>query len=1371
MSKSRSNQNVNYSDLEAILKKKARWQKAIERAMESLESRMMLSVSGFQPAVNYNAGVGPGAVARGDFNSDGRIDLVVANQTGNKVSILSGNGNGTFGAAADYAAGNGPRAVVTGDFNGDGKIDIAVADAAGNNISVLLNNGSGGLNPRIAYNVGTKPLALVAGDFNGDGRTDLAVANYQDNSITVLAGNGDGTFANAQTFSVSPAVNVGTGPNAIVAGDFNGDQKIDLAVSDAGGGVSILLGNGGGGFGTAHLFAAGITPNGLITGIFNGDASLDLAVVNATGDNVSVLLGNGDGTFGSPINYAVGFGPQSITAADFNNDSKMDLAVVNTDSGTVGILYGRGDGTFGAATNKSVGTSPQSVVAGDFNGDGSSDLAVVNQTDDNVSVLLAKHITITGLGGGTAVSTHTNSVADEALTVTGANITAIEGTGFTGKIVASFTDTNLSAVAGDFSATINWGDGSSSTAAVTANAGGGFDVTGGHIYQHAGIDKVVISIAGLGDSKTADATATVDDNTIAIIGSLIIAVEGNEFIGNVVSMADANGAAVKDDFTAMIDWNDGTAPTTATISDKNGGGFNIAGTHTYTLPAGYAPTVTVTGNTGQTFSGAGVLRVVDATLNPASVTILATEGAAFSGTVGTFQDQNHRAVTGDFSASINWGDGHTDTGNITATGNGAFAISGGHTWASAGSRNVVVTINDGGGAQATISLTAMVGDANLASTGKTLDTTEGIALGNTVIAHFADANPSASANDFSVTIDWNHSTELRSSPLPSEGVRSRLDDSTTIDANLNGGFDVMANHTYNHSGNQTYAVTIHDSGGGSTTAIGTVHVANAVLTPSSAAFNAVEGVAFTGQVVAHFTDVNPNASADDFTATVFWGDLTPADTNTNIVANDDGGFDILAGHTYAHAGDKILGIQINGAGGTIVSTPNTAHVDNGELIPTGYRVTAIEGTAYTGIVAHFTDANAAAIAGEFTAAINWGDGTTGTGTISANDNGGFDVTATHTYNPQGTRTITTTITGQGNGEAVAHSTMLVQDALLNSAGKTIAGTLNVGLNNVVIASFVDGNPLDAASHFSAVITWETGSTSVGTIIQTSTGHYNVTGSHTYSTAGNKTASVLIQDEGGSLQIVDAAVNVAGPGLNATFTPFTATEGTGFTGKLTHFTTTLGGAVAGNFTALIDWADGTTTAGTVIPGANGGFDVNGGHTWRLGGYKPVSVRVNNAGSGAYVIAGSNNYVGVKPIAAKGVSLKGKALIPLAATIANFTSANPLAITGDFTATILWGDGTSSAGTVVAKAGGGYAVLAAHAYAAKGTFTAKVTINGISGATAVATSRITVAKGVVSSGPTVGGGHGTPPPTTHGGNPSVRELKFGAWDKPQQLFHGI
>ena len=162
-------------------------------------------------------------------------------------------------------------------------------------------------------------------DFNGDGKLDLAVSNYGSNNVTILLGNGLGGFTAAP---VSP-IAVGSVPDGLVTGDFNGDGKPDLAVANENdNNVTVLLGDGSGGFTAApgSPFPAGLVPIGLAIADFNGDGKPDLAVVNVRGNNVSLLLGNGSGAFTPSANtFPVGATPVCIRAADFNMDGKPDL--------------------------------------------------------------------------------------------------------------------------------------------------------------------------------------------------------------------------------------------------------------------------------------------------------------------------------------------------------------------------------------------------------------------------------------------------------------------------------------------------------------------------------------------------------------------------------------------------------------------------------------------------------------------------------------------------------------------------------------------------------------------------------------------------------------------------------------------------------------------------------------------------------------------------------------------------------------------------------------------------------------------------------------------------------------------------------------
>lgn len=198
----------------------------------------------FQPAVTYGGGgSSPGSLAVADFNGDGKLDLVVTGVAGSdRVSILLGNGNGTFQSAVPYVVGNYPTSVAVADFNGDGKLDLAVAHgiyccgpAADNGIAILLGNGDGTFQTAMQSDAGNYPVAVAAGDFNGDGKPDLAIANQVD-TASILLGKGDGTFQVLY-------FDVGSQPSGLAVVDFNLDGRADIAVACAGGNRVAILTN------------------------------------------------------------------------------------------------------------------------------------------------------------------------------------------------------------------------------------------------------------------------------------------------------------------------------------------------------------------------------------------------------------------------------------------------------------------------------------------------------------------------------------------------------------------------------------------------------------------------------------------------------------------------------------------------------------------------------------------------------------------------------------------------------------------------------------------------------------------------------------------------------------------------------------------------------------------------------------------------------------------------------------------------------------------------------------------------------------------------------------------------------------------------
>ncbi|MGC1382766.1 MAG: FG-GAP-like repeat-containing protein [Candidatus Acidiferrales bacterium] len=354
------------------------------------------------PVTNYDTGVNPDFVASADFNADNFQDLAVANYTDGTVSLYLGNGDGTFEDPTVTNVGKGPAWIATGSFNSgstanpsDTNLDMAIANQNSNSISILLGNGDGTFSIGTPLTTGNGPVCVIASDIESIGSPDLIVANKADNTIEVFHDNGDGTFTAKTPFAS------GAAPTSIVADDFNGDGKIDLAVTNSGDNtLEIFLGNGDGTFKNGVTYATGVTPLFVAPGDFNGDGIIDVAVAdsgaptnaNEVGNSVSIFLGNGDGTFGTVAvprqDFPAGTNPTSIAVADYNVDGRPDLAVTAQGDNSVALLLGAGSGTFSQYFELALGTAPDSCVTADFNGDGIPDLAVTNNGSNTMSIIL-----------------------------------------------------------------------------------------------------------------------------------------------------------------------------------------------------------------------------------------------------------------------------------------------------------------------------------------------------------------------------------------------------------------------------------------------------------------------------------------------------------------------------------------------------------------------------------------------------------------------------------------------------------------------------------------------------------------------------------------------------------------------------------------------------------------------------------------------------------------------------------------------------------------------------------------------------------------------------------------------------------------------
>jgi hypothetical protein len=721
--------------------------------LDVLEDRCLPSL--FAPFTPYQAGTLPTSVAVGDFRHDGILDLAVANDGGANVSVLPGNGDGTFGKATNYAVGGIPIGIAVGDFRHDGILDLTVTNFGSGTVSVLLGNGDGTFQPAVNYTVGSEPISVAVGDFDGDGTLDLAVANDGSGNVSILLGNGDGTFGKATNYAA------GTAPFSVAVGDFARNGILDLAVANRAnpGTVSVLLGNG---FGAPVSYAVGTDPTYVAVGDFKGNGTLDLAVANVGSGNVSILLGNGDGTFQSATNYPALFGANAIAVGDFNRDGTLDLAVA--DNTSLSVLLGNGDGTFQSAINYVTGGFPQWVAAGDFNRDGALDLAVasINGVDvflnqepvtsttltSNVNPTVAGQLATftatvtqavpggpapTGLvafeDGGIVLSTGTLSASGTAsfstysLATGDHAITAVyEGdsnfNGSTSPILNEVVNQDATTMALTVSASPALaGQPLELTATVQGTNPGFGPPTGNVLFQDGG---VTIGIGALNDDAAFFTTTALAPGSHALTA---VYVGDKNFTG---STAPAVSETINNPTPTI------SGPTPASLPEGSAGltlsltGSNFApgatvqwnGVNLTVVASGVSQIqasvpasllseegialVTVTNpGPGGGVSLARTFTIADAGLTATRVNLNVHGNLNFSGTVATFTDANPNAILADFTAIIIWDDGTANYGTISGT--GPFTVSGTHTFAPFHNLHIItVTILDVGGSQASV---------------------------------------------------------------------------------------------------------------------------------------------------------------------------------------------------------------------------------------------------------------------------------------------------------------------------------------------------------------------------------------------------------------------------------------------------------------------------------------------------------------------------------------------------------------------------------------------------------------------------------------------------------------------------------------------
>ncbi|MFN6296513.1 MAG: beta strand repeat-containing protein [Microcystis sp.] len=821
----------------------------------------------FGTATNFSVGINPRSVTVGDFNGDGKSDLAVANRYGNNVSVLLGTGTGSFGTATNFTVGSYPWSVTVGDFNGDGKSDLAVANIVSSNVSVLLGTGTGSFGAATNFTVGSSPYSVAVGDFNGDGKSDLATANFNSN-VSVLLGTGTGSFGAATNFTV------GTAPRSVTVGDFNGDGKSDLAVANANSSnVSVLLGTGTGSFGAATNFTVGNGPISVRVGDFNGDGKSDLATTNGSGYNVSVILnttpkitiapgtnpveGGTVGTFiisldtpaptgGTVVNFnttgstatiladyslTAGTNITAVTANTFTiaagattatlnvvalSDAVNDpneTVKVNLTSGGDYILGYNPSASFTPPTNFAAGSSPISVTVGDFNGDGKSDLAVANRGSNNVSVLLG-----TGTGSFGAATNFSVGNAPSSVTVGDFN-----GDGKSDLAVANRYGNNVSVLLGT-------GTGSFGTAT-------NFSV---------GIFPVSVTVGDFnGDGKSDLATANGSSNNVSVrlgTGAGSFGTATNFTVGTVprsVTVGDFNGDG-KSDLAVANSYS-------SNVSVLLGTGTGSFGPATNFTVGSFPYSVTVGDFNGD---GKSDLAVANGSNNNVSVLLGTGTGSFGPATNFTVGSSPRSVAVGDFN-----GDGKSDLATANYNGGNVSVFLNADPTAT-------VTITDV--SQPPISLTindVTVTEGNSGTTNAVFTVSLSSAASTVVSVNYATANGTATAGtDYTAlpptTLTFNPGETSKTITVPVNGD-NQVELNETFFLNLsnlqaNGSNVILADNqgqgTITNDDSASIAisdVTITEGNSGTTNAVFTVTLSNAVDTAVTVNYATANGTATT----------------------------------------------------------------------------------------------------------------------------------------------------------------------------------------------------------------------------------------------------------------------------------------------------------------------------------------------------------------------------------------------------------------------------------------------------------------------------------------------------------------------------------------------
>jgi hypothetical protein len=747
-------------------------------------------------------------------------------------------------------------------------------------------------------------------------------------------------------------------------------------------------------------------------------------------------------------------------------------------------------------------------------------------------------------------------------------------------------------------------------------ADGTYSVVGpGNFAPNAPSDRYSITEGKLGhravsDQDTVDANYGIFENVQYVFGSVFGDLNGN-------GVWDAHGTPESSvpGVTVELDLNNDGSVDMSTVTDSFGSyRFDNIGAGTHLLKA------VLSGDKNQTFPQGDSGYIFSLTsgqappafdfgqhFSPFAVSaeeVFATEGVEFSGQVATIGTEQPRPASA-YVATIDWGDKSTSTGTVANAGsNGGttfFNVSGTHTYKKHGNYVVSVSVNDSAGATATGRRTSDISDAPVSAAGFELNAVEGAAL-TTVVASFDDQNPFGLASQFTASINWGDGNTSSGSIVAVVGVSK---------------FEVAGTHTYKQFGSKTITVQIQSVGGTSTaSATSVVAVSDAPLSFIEIRPDAVivegrfENGAVPSILAAYFRDANSFSTGGDFATKIDWGDGSVT-TDAFVSRVEAGRFFIQGKHTYKFAGSYPIRIQASDGGGSSATIDGTAVVRDAPLVPVDVDINAFRGVPFTGLVGSFIDTNSFSTQGQFSATIDWGDGFRNTADVvfvrQVDQEGEtanlYDVRAQHSYFEPGEYPVRVDVRGGGSTTIFSGSFVISVDMVVFADAEITA--IEGQEFTRLIATIEDPGSRGNAGSYRAEIDWADGAMSFGEVRFRSfytnannipVGVFDVMGTHAYEIPGEADIAVRVSDSAGRGASTLVPVVIANAALSTQGRSINARAGQPFSGVVATFTDGDLLSTPGAYTASIDWADGTQSAGTIEGSAQSGFVVVGSHTY-------------------------------------------------------------------------------------------------------------------------------------------------------------------------------